>query len=149
MPSTYTKILNDVNGLVSLANPLLNRVVRKEIKKLEGDSLPLAIIIPSLQATADEAFEGQIQIDFEVGIAILFAGNLRLETGLADMIDTIDQIRNLVDVTSLPTASTSDDPCGVFDSNIDLNPPYDTSAIEKNIDYSLMKITYRSMERRN
>ena len=145
----YASILADVNSLISVAAPAFTRVIRKEIVVVESDTLPLCLIVPDFQADAAESFEGQIHLDYRVGIALIFPGNQQLQTGLSNILDNRDKIRKNLHVTTLPTASVAGDPCGVFDCRLEMNPVYDISALDKNYDFTLMDFIYRSAELRN
>jgi hypothetical protein len=144
--SPYLLILNDVSTLCSEVAGFegsTSRVVRKRIIKNEDDPLPLLIIAPDHQAKVREGFEGAITIERRVGVAIVYQGNQTLETGLANIIEAVDATRKKLHVTSLPTATS------VRDSTIDMDPVFDVSALDKNLDYSVMEVTYFSEEDRN
>ncbi len=149
MSARYTQILNDVDGIVAAEAPTFTRRVQKLIEVLPEDvqNLPLCIIIPDLQSYVDGAYEGQIILKYKVGVALVFASNYDLTT-LGTMIDARDLIRKKLNVQVLPTASGGD-PCGVYDSDFDLNPVFDTEAIKNMYDYSLMEFYYLSAELRN
>lgn len=152
MPSPYTLILNDVNtlgGEVPTFAAAASRKVRKKVVRFEQDPLPLLLIVPFYEADAAEAFEGKITIDYKVGLAVVFAGNGKFETDLANVIDAKDALRKKLHVAGascLPTATT------VYDSDLDLNPSralFDLGALDENLDVALMLVTYRSEESRN
>lgn len=147
MPTTYPNILTDVSALVA-ANATsyaaaAARKIRRRFVHLEGDPSTFCIISPQGWKTAEEGFEGKVVIDFFVGVLFLYPGNMQLETGLTAILDEIDAARRGLHVTSLSTATS------VFDSGIDLNPPFDLSALDANLDYLPMLLTYRSNESRN
>lgn len=148
MPTTYPNILTDVSAKIATATSSFSdstaRVIRRQFVKFEGDPSTLCIISPQGWRIADEQFEGKLIIDFLVGVLFLYPGNMQLETGLTTILDEIDAARRGLHVTSLSTATT------VFDSDIDLRPPFDLTALEKtNFDYCPMLLTYRSAESRN
>ena len=148
MPTTYPNILTDVKALVathatSFASSSA-RVIRRQFVHLEGDPSTLCIISPQGWKIVDEGFESVLTIDFFVGVVFLYPGNMQLETGLTTILDEIDAARRGLHVTSLATATA------VFDSGIDLEPPFDLAALEKtNFDFCPMLLTYRSSESRN
>lgn len=147
----YNLILDDVTTLSEVVLPAWNRAVRKQIKLFPSEilTLPWQIIIPDFQADVEEAYEEQICMSYRVGVALLWEGNQTLEDGLRTIINSIRDVRQALYVPVLPTASTGTDPGGVFDVSIDFNPPFDVSAIPLNVDYSLMRLTYKSWELRN
>lgn len=147
----YNLILADVQTLSAAVLPAWNQAVRKQIKLFPSEllTLPWQIIIPDFQADVEEAYEGQICMGYRVGVALLWEGNQTLETGLADIIEKIRDVRQALYLPTLPTASTGLDPGGVFEVSVSFNPPFDVSAIPLNVDYSLMQFNWKSWELRN
>ena len=143
MSAVYTRILTDAKNLASAVATGYTAVIRKEIKVFDGDTLPLLLIVPDMQAEHEEAFEGKINLKYKVGVALIIAGNQTFETGLSDLFDTRDDIRHALHITQMPTAIE------VYDSMIDLAPVYDVSAIKANYDFTLMDFIYLSSENRN
>lgn len=143
MATTFPNILTDVDSLISSAASGFTRKIRRRIVMLPGDSLPLCIMVPIGWTGAEESFEGKIRIRFSIGVAMLYAGNMQLNTGLTTILDQIDAVRKALHTTSLSTATT------VNDSEIDLSPLFDLSALDANVDYALMQVSYLSEESRN
>lgn len=141
--ATFANILTDVNTLISAAAGTFTRVSRRRIIKLEGDTLPLCILVPIGWNGAEEGFEGKINIRYAVGVAMLYAGNMALNTTMTTILDEIDAVRRALHVTSLPTATN------VFDSELDLSPLFDLEALDKNIDFALLQVNYIAAESRN
>ena len=141
--ATFANILTDVDSKIAAAAGTFTRVTRRRIIKLEGDTLPLCILVPIGWIGADEGFEGKINIKYAVGVAMLYAGNMALNTSLTTILDEIDAVRKSLHVTSLTTATN------VFDSELILSPLFDLDALDRNIDFALMQVNYLAAENRN
>lgn len=143
--ATFADILTDVSALCATGSFSTSaaRVTRKKLIRLEGDPTTLCIISPQGWRIVEDAFESKDIIDFLVGVVLIYPGNWAIETGLSTILNEADVIRRSLNVTSLPTATK------VFDSEIDLQPPFDLTALEKaNFDVCPFLVTYRSNESR-
>lgn len=149
--SLYKLVLNDFNTLSAAALPTWTRVIRKQIRLFEREltQLPYLIIVPLFEAKIEESFEHNILIGYQVGAALIWCGNMQLDTGLGTILDTLETFEEALYVQTLPTATLGTDPGGVFDSEMDLNPPFDVSALPENVDYALRRFTYRAWKNRN
>ncbi len=150
MPSIWSKILTDVKALVVTVQPTALVKIRKRIKRYADEDLPLIIISPlrDIEIQEQEAYESQVHINYEVLIAIIYDGNQKVETELANVLDAREAIRHALHVTSLATATSSTAPTGVYDSQVELNPVYEMPEFDKNYDYSTFSMIYWSKELR-
>ncbi len=142
--SVYAKILADVATLTGGVAAGWTIVVRKDLTLLpvELDNLPVIIIKPVEKFSEQEAFEGQMERDYRVGLAFCYAGNLKLDTQLAPILNVISAVPKALNVTSLPTATT------VWDSKVDYSPTFDEAGIPANVDRTVIEVTYKSQELR-
>jgi hypothetical protein len=151
--SIQTKILND--GVTLLSEHIAQEVVaRKELIVLDEDVAnlatgnPLFILAMNGRAVVHAAFENQAIVERTLRVAIVIAGNQKLETGMDILNGLIDTVTMALNVTSLPTATSGGDPCGVFDSDAKVNDDFDIEGLANNYDYTVVEITYRSAELR-
>lgn len=143
--ATFADILTDVSALCNTGSFTAStaRVTRKKFIRLEGDPTTLCIINPVGWKIVEDAFESKDIIDFQVGVVLIYPGNWAIETGISTILNEMDVIRRALNITSLSTATK------VFDSEIDLQPPFDLTALEKaNFDVCPFLVTYRSNESR-
>ncbi len=145
MPSIPQLILKDMKDLIGGVMPLFTFKVRKALEVLDGDAgqLPLCILIPDTQVNEDEAFEGDLIRTYRTQVALIWAGNMELETNIGDMTGALSSIPKALNITALASAPT------VFDSTIDFSPTYDKQAIPRLYDHSVMDVFYLSSESRN
>jgi hypothetical protein len=145
MASIPILILNDVKALIAATAPRLTIKIRKSLELLEGDAgwLPVCLLIPNAQVNEDEGFEGALIREYIIQIAIIWAGNMQIDSDLEDMTAALSNIPKALNVTSLTTATT------VFDSTVNFSPTYDAAAIPRMYDHSVIDVTYLSSELRN
>lgn len=137
-------MLLDVQSLIVGVQPTATVKIRKRIRRFAEEDLPLIIVSPlrDVEVQAEEAFEGYVHINYEVLVVIIYDGNQKLETQLANVLDAREAIRHALHVTTLTFAGT------VYDSQINLNPVYEMAELDKNYDYSTLSVIYWSKELR-
>jgi len=145
MASIPVLILNDVKALIAATAPRLTIKIRKSLELLEGDAgwLPVCLLIPDTQVNTNEGFEGSLIRTYKIRIAIIWAGNMQLESDMEDMTAALSNIPKVLNVTSLTAATT------VFDSTVNFSPIYDAAAIPRMYDHSVIDVNYLSSELRN
>jgi hypothetical protein len=88
-------ILNALKTRLQAVNGLPNVVVRKRLMLLETDPLPL-VVIALLEQSQDIRFRvfGKVAYKYNVGIALVEAGNREFETGLSSSSTLEQRIRD-------------------------------------------------------
>lgn len=88
-------ILNALKARLQAVNGLPNVVVRKRLMLLETDPLPL-VIIALLEQSQDIKFRvfGKVAFQYNVGVALVEAGNREFETGLSSSSTLEQRIRD-------------------------------------------------------
>ena len=88
-------ILNALKTRLQAVNGLPNVVVRKRLMLLETDPLPL-VVIALLEQSQDIRFRvfGKVAFQYNVGIALVEAGNREFETGLSSSSTLEQRIRD-------------------------------------------------------
>lgn len=88
-------ILNALKSRLQAVNGLPNVVVRKRLMLLETDPLPL-VVIALLEQSQDIKFRvfGKVAFQYNVGVALVEAGNREFETGLSSSSTLEQRIRD-------------------------------------------------------
>lgn len=88
-------ILNALKARLQAVNGLPNVVVRKRLMLLETDPLPL-VVIALLEQSQDIKFRvfGKVAFQYNVGVALVEAGNREFETGLSSSSTLEQRIRD-------------------------------------------------------
>lgn len=88
-------ILNALKARLQAVNGLPNVVVRKRLMLLETDPLPL-VVIALLEQSQDIKWRvfGKVAFQYNVGVALVEAGNREFETGLSSSSTLEQRIRD-------------------------------------------------------
>jgi hypothetical protein len=144
MASVFGDILTGVESAVTASGVSLagGIVVRKSLKKLPADTLPKVIIAPGSDSVAGYATENVANIAYRVYVAIIYAGNTTMQTGLSSVLDARQAIRRKLAATTMGAADE------VYDAEIELNPPFEPEMLDKNYEYALLGVVYTASEPR-
>lgn len=141
--STALDILNAVKAKLQAVAGIPTVVVRKRLMLLENDDLPI-IIISLVEQSQDIRFRvfGKAAYDYNVGVALVEAGNREFTNGQANSYDLQQKIRYNLNAIRLTGAAS------VWDTNIDINEssfmPIDGNAM--NYQISTWLVTYSTLE---
>lgn len=141
--STAFEILNAVKAKLQGIQGIPNVVVRKRLMVLENDSLP--IIVLSLADNSQNIrwrVFGKVAYDYQIGVALVEAGNREFVNGQPQSYDLQQKIRYELNAIKLNGASK------VWDTNIEMNEssfmPVDGNAM--NYQISTWLVTYSTLE---
>lgn len=78
--------------------------IRSSVVKLTGDTLPMIILTKGAQRNVGNTFGSTVYREYDVGVAVIYAQNHAIRTGLDDAAPWVEDIRELLipDSTSTP-----------------------------------------------
>lgn len=146
--SVEQDILEAAAAAIESALGILTRV-RKRIHIGRDDATPFVMVtgiyptIREIVGFADSSGNVPIKVRYRVGVVLVRTGNQLYENGRDLVPDMIQTTRRTLDAVALTNAST------VYDADIEPWEIFDESMYQRNLDYSLLGVEFRSNENRN
>ena len=140
--SVYTDILSAVKANLTTALPAQNIRIRKKAVAVQDDTFPLVLVVPVKDEYQDDTFSGYVVLAYEVLVVCVNSGGDSLDTDFG-ILDTRQTVRQTLHQPTLSGADT------VYDTQVDLQPVFDSSALSKTYNYSPLIFKFISREVRN